>query len=166
MILLKTCFQYINTSANTNTNLLDKSGIECWKSWLSKFGTERAKHHISGLTDDYEIASKLADHIVNLCSTSNSKRSSALLEESTAARKDYVGFPITDSMLPNVELVDSVISDLKNGKAEGLDGLTDEHLKFSHPALALVLVTLFNLILCQCMSIHLTSHTSNVLTNT
>ena len=41
-------------------------------------------------------------------------------------------------MLPNVELVYSVISDLKNGKAAGLDGLTAEHLKYSRPALALL----------------------------
>ena len=73
------------------------------------FGTERATHHISGLTDEYEITSKFA----NLCSTSNSKRYSALLEEYTAALKDYVGFPITDSMLLKVELVDSIISYLK-----------------------------------------------------
>ena len=91
--------------------------------------------------------STFADHFVNLCSTSNSKCYPALLEEYTAARNDYVGFPLTDSMLPNVELVDSVISDLKNAKAEDLDELTAEHLKFSHPALALVLVNLFNLML-------------------
>ena len=35
-------------------------------------------------------------------------------------------------MLPNVELVDSIISDLKNGKAAGFDGLTDEHLVTLH----------------------------------
>ena len=76
----------------------------------SKFGTESATHHISGLTDDYEIASKCADHFVNLCSTSNYKRYSALLEEYTAARKDYVEFPLTNSILPNVELVDYIVT--------------------------------------------------------
>ena len=69
------------------------------------------------------------------------------MEEYTAARKDYVGFPLTNSILPNVELVDYIISDLKNGKAAGLDGLTPEHLKFYHHALSLVLVNLFNLML-------------------
>ena len=59
-------------------------------------------HHISGLTDDYEITSTFADHFANLCSTSNSNGCYELLEEYTAARKDYVGFPLTDSMLANV----------------------------------------------------------------
>ena len=49
--------------------------------------------------------------------------------------------------MPNVELVDSIISDLKNVNATGLDGLSTEHLQFSHPALALVLVNLFKLLL-------------------
>ena len=67
------------------------------------------------------------------------------MEEYTVALKDYVGFSLTNSILPSVELVDYIISDLKNEKAAGLDGLTAEHLKFCHPARALVLVNLFNL---------------------
>ena len=82
------------------------------------FGTERATHYISGLTDEYEITSKFANHFANLCSTSNSKRYSAVLEKYTAALKDYVGFPVTNSMLPNVELVDSIISYLKMEKLQ------------------------------------------------
>ena len=76
----------------------------------SKVGTERATD-ISELTDDYEIALKFADYFA--FSTSTSKYHSSLLAEYTTARTDYVGFPLTDSMLPNVELVDAIISDLK-----------------------------------------------------
>ena len=36
---------------------------------------------------------------------------------------------------------------LKDGKAAGLDSLTAEHLKYSHPALATVLAKLFNIML-------------------
>ena len=33
---------------------------------------------------------------------------------------------------------------MKKGKAAGLDGLTSEHLKYSHPVLVVVLCKLFN----------------------
>ena len=45
-------------------------------------------------------------------------------------------------MLFNVELVDYSITSLYNGKAPGLDELTAEHLKYAHPAIALVLTKL------------------------
>ena len=38
-------------------------------------------------------------------------------------------------------------ADIKVGKAAGLDSLTAEHLKYSHPALATVLAKLFNIML-------------------
>ena len=93
------------------------------------------------------MASKFSDHFANLCYTSNSQRYSSLLNAYTAARTDFVGFRLTDWMLSNVELVVSIISDRKHGKAAGLDGVTAEHLKFSHPALAIVLVHLFSIML-------------------
>ena len=55
-------------------------------------------------------------------------------------------------MLFNVELVDSSITSLSNhGKAPGLDELRAEHLKYAHPAIALVLTKLFNLMLKFCI---------------
>ena len=54
---------------------------------------------------------------------------------------------LTHDLLCDVELIDSIISDLKLGKAAGLDELTSEHLKLCHPALALILTKLFNIML-------------------
>ena len=50
-------------------------------------------------------------------------------------------------MLCDVELIDSIISDLKLSKAAGLDGWTSEHLEFCHLALAQVLTKLFHIML-------------------
>ena len=50
-------------------------------------------------------------------------------------------------MLFHVELVDSSITSLSHSTALGLDELTAEHLKYGHPAIALVLTKLFNLLL-------------------
>ena len=37
---------------------------------------------------------------------------------------------------------------MANGKAAGLDQLSSEHLKYSHPMVVCILTTLFNLFLC------------------
>jgi len=45
-----------------------------------------------------------------------------------------------------VELVDSIIAQLKRGKADGLDNITAKHLQHGHPVLRILLGTkLFNL---------------------
>ena len=47
----------------------------------------------------------------------------------------------------DAELVESVISKMKRGKAPGLDGITAEHLQFCHYILPCILAKLFNLII-------------------
>ena len=90
---------------------------------------------------------KFANYFVNLCSNLNSVRKSSLNDKYLGERAAYTGSSLTHDLLCDVELVDSIISDLKLGKAAGLDELTSEHLKFCHPALALVLTKLFNIML-------------------
>ena len=62
-------------------------------------------------------------------------------------RKNYIGLPCTDEQVVVAALFDKIIRSLKDGKAAGLDSLTAEHLKYSHPALATVLAKLFNIML-------------------
>ena len=60
--------------------------------------------------------------------------------------------PLTDDHTFDVELVDSIVYQMKRGKAAGLDNLTIEHLQYSHPALYLFLAKLFNLFMkCGCV---------------
>ena len=49
----------------------------------------------------------------------------------------------TDEM--DVQLISEIVSQLNNGKAAGLDGLSAEHLKNSHPILIVIMCKLFNL---------------------
>ena len=60
-------------------------------------------------------------------------------------RAAYFGSPLTDQQTLDVELLDYIINSLKRGKAAGLVELTGEHLQFSHPIVAYILVKLFNL---------------------
>ena len=47
----------------------------------------------------------------------------------------------------DIYLVDKAITELKYGKAMGVDGLCSEHIKHSHPIVTSVLLRLFNLML-------------------
>ena len=47
----------------------------------------------------------------------------------------------------NAGLVESVIRNMKRGKAPGLDGVAAEHLQFCHYILPCILAKLFNLII-------------------
>jgi len=60
--------------------------------------------------------------------------------------RDYVGDPCLDEYKFDAELVETVLSQMKRGKAPGLDELTIEHLVNSHPVMVVILSKLFNLI--------------------
>ena len=47
--------------------------------------------------------------------------------------------------LVDVELIDTIISNLKKGRADAIDHLTAENLQFFHPAITTVLAKLFNI---------------------
>jgi len=57
----------------------------------------------------------------------------------------YCGSPVIKVHQFDVELIGSLISSMKNGKAAGLDGLSCEHIIFSHPIVVSILSKLFNL---------------------
>jgi hypothetical protein len=59
-------------------------------------------------------------------------------------RSTYVGSPLIDEYKFDAQLVEQVISDMKRGKAAGLDNLTVEHLQHCHSLLPSVLAKLFN----------------------
>ena len=54
--------------------------------------------------------------------------------------------PCLDEYKFGAELVETVLSKMKRGKAPGLDELTIEHLVNSHPVMVVILSKLFNLI--------------------
>ena len=91
------------------------------------------------------MALKCADYIQDLCSDVHSVRKSSLDDEYLREIASYRGSPLTNEFLRDVELIDSIMPDLKLGKAAGFDELASKHLKFCHSAL--VLTKLFNIIL-------------------
>ena len=79
---------------------------------------------------------------------SNSKEGAACLTAKyTQLRSKYCGNPIDDNTYFDAELVDSICSKMKCGKAAGLHGISTEHLIFCHPLLPALLAKLFNLMI-------------------
>ena len=64
--------------------------------------------------------------------------------------KIIVVFLIVDNDNFSTEIVSKIIFDMKRGKAPDTDGLTVEHLQFSHPVLSVLLSKLFMLIILSC----------------
>ena len=60
--------------------------------------------------------------------------------------RDYIGDPFLKEYKFDVELVETVVSQMNRGKAPGLDELTSEHLINAHPVLVAILSRFFNLI--------------------
>ncbi|MFM2332659.1 MAG: hypothetical protein RIQ74_1491, partial [Pseudomonadota bacterium] len=129
--------------------LMAKRGSSFWKIWRSKFEGVNKSREVEGCSDPSEVSAKFSQFFSEACSANNSTRAAELLDEFKLKRESYCGSPFKEEYLFDVELVSNVILDLKRGKAEGLDGLTSEHLSNSHPILSCILVKLFNLmVLC------------------
>ena len=60
---------------------------------------------------------------------------------------DYAGDQVSSQPPVDVEMLDSIISKLHLGKASGIDKLSAEHLRYSHPIVTSILVKLFNLMI-------------------
>jgi len=137
------------TSAYTNElhdALMHKSGQAFWKTWNSKFASKPNKiRQVGGTADNYKIINNFAEHFEQICSPNSAVRNAELEEQYINLRSDYCGTPIDDAERFNVELLSHLISNMKNGKAAGLDELTCEHLKHSHPIVVVILCKLFNL---------------------
>jgi len=120
--------------------LLQKQGTQFWRCWKSKFerGNSNRPILVNGIHDDTVIAANFASHFATTCTPTTVEYEYRVL------REGYSG-SFHDSMYNfDAELVEIVVSNMSRGKAPGLDGLTAEHLQYSHPLLACILAKLFN----------------------
>jgi len=104
-----------------------------WQSWHSKHnGHSLVINHIEGVTSDQAIASKFADYFAACCGNVDMHRS-------TLCERSCEQYDCSDGLL-SVEDVDTILrSNLKLGKAPGIDHLTAEHILYAHPAVSLAL---------------------------
>jgi len=71
-------------------------------------------------------------------SCSNIHKAEVLKQSYLTLRATCCRLPITESYKFDTELVSKIITELKRGKALDIDGLSAEHLQFSHPVLSAI----------------------------
>jgi hypothetical protein len=126
--------------------LLAKSGQAFWRTWKSKFPNDSSNLVlVDGTADSQVIASKFATFFESNSKPFSTARNEELKSHYLAMRSEYCGSPIINNQQFDVELLSKLVSSMKNGKAAGLDGISCEHIKFSHPILISILSKLFNL---------------------
>jgi len=90
---------------------------------------------------------KFADYFGNCYGCNNRERAAKLEHEYASMRDTYSGYPLHSEFCFDTELVSHIASELKRGKAPGLDGLAAEHLFYAHPSICVVLSKLFYMLL-------------------
>ena len=143
--------EYEKMSTETYTNdlhdaLLCKDNTTFWKCWRSKFESSNDCQQVDGCVDAETIVEKFRDYFLQSYTCNNPRRAMQLKEEYHTVRENYCGRPIVDNEYFNTEMVSRIIVDMKRGKAPDLDGLTAEHLQYSHPVLSVLLSKLFMLV--------------------
>ena len=127
--------------------LIAKNGAAFWKCWKSKFNSSSRCEQVDGCTDKETIANNFVNYFKEIYSCNNLSRAQELENEYNELRASYSGLPLPCELKFDTELVSSVLSKLKRGKAADFVSLSAEHLLFGHPVLPVVLSKLFNLIL-------------------
>ena len=125
--------------------LLKKQGDTFWKCWRSKFEpNKQCTSQVDGINEPNIIAEHFALYFEKVCSNNTGEGPARLRSEYFSERLGYKGQPHSEKYTFDAELVENVIGKMKRGKAPGLDGITCEHLLFSHALLPSILAKLFN----------------------
>lgn len=98
-----------------------------------------------GCSSDEEIANLLASHHKLNCSP-DSPEIDAQLKSDFLCRN---GFSSSDFLFPEISfstvMIEEAIKKISNNTASGLDNITIEHFKWSHPSVLFILKTIFNI---------------------
>ena len=128
--------------------LLKKQGPVFWKCWKSKFEHNNSRDYlIDGTSNHEEILDKFVDYFKRIGCNNSVLGNRALYDKYVSKRENYTGNFYSTVLEFDIALIESVIANMQRGKAPGLDGLTSEHLRFSHPAICQILLKLFNIMM-------------------
>jgi len=95
---------------------------------------------VDGITDSVLIYEKFAKHFETVCSPLNAKRNNLIKDNYYhELRSQYYDTPITDDQWFDDKLISKLVSGMANGKAAGLDQLSSQQLKYSHPIVICIL---------------------------
>ena len=127
--------------------LVDKDFTAFWKSWNAKFGSKFSSQVVNGFNNHGSIAEAFAN-VFSSCVQPNTHTVNASLQQQFQSLYGvYTGDTFDTDGVINVEIVDRAVHDLKRARAAGFDGITAEHLLYSHPVICVLLSLLFRLML-------------------
>ena len=126
--------------------LMKKNSTDFWKCWKSKFGSSNNCQQVEGCVDNEIIADKFCCYFMNTYNANNAGRANELENAYFSMREKYCGLPTLADNYFTTEAVSRIILHFKRGKAADIDGLTAEHLQYSHPVVSVLLAKLFALI--------------------
>ena len=128
--------------------LLRKDPENFWKSWRSKFGTKtKIPNIIDGSINHGIISDKFGAHFAKVCCGNSAEKAAKFKSEYDNMLHSYSGYTLTKDHLCTSEHIDSIVNNLQFGKAAGIDGITAEHIVYSHPIIVMLLVKLFNMMI-------------------
>jgi len=103
--------------------LLHKQGTAFWHRWKSKFEHGRPNcctFPVSGISDTSVIAENLASHFAKVCTPNTEDGAGKLKAKYDRMRGSYCGPSYDSSCDFDAELMETVITKMKRGKAAGL----------------------------------------------
>ena len=141
----------VDVSNDLHDALIKKDSCQFWKTWKSKINKNANRVSIEGYSEADVIVDEFAKFFETSGASNSVKRDLEIYLEFTTAYNNYKNNCFVNNKIKSFEfdtvMIESIISQLKNGKAAGVDELMAEHLKYSHPILCVVLKKLFNLML-------------------
>ena len=103
--------------------MLHKQGTAFWHRWKSKFEHGRPNcctFPVSGISDTSVIAENLASHFAKVCTPNTEDGAGKLKAKYDRMRGSYCGPSYDSSCDFDAELMETVITKMKRGKAAGL----------------------------------------------
>jgi hypothetical protein len=125
-----------------NEALSSKDSSRFWKCWKAKFKNSKKTQVIDGTAESDQIACKFAEFFQATCVNNTSSKNDEYCRQFTANFASYTGS--SGKSVLCVSDVEDCLRKLKFGKASGCNGISAEHLIFSHPILCVILTVLFN----------------------
>ena len=101
--------------------------------WKQKFGSKAQPAVVDGECDSKIIADNFSNYFSSVCCPNNLARHKQLEARFINEKNCYKGDSLCTIEPISVELVDNLLSNMKTGKAAGVDGIVIEHIKHSHP---------------------------------
>ena len=127
-------------------SLMNKNSTTFWKMWKNKFGGKiTSANLVEGHSDESLIANEFANFFGKPVETD--AQQNCLFKQQFSDR--LLSFDLDHSFAPGIEieLVDSLLYKMSEGKAAGIDKLTCKHIQNSHPIVISTITKLFNLML-------------------